>query len=324
MKSIVKYNDLLTLFNCATGKMGKTINNTRKFNVHFHYFLILNVAVLREACTQPIELVKNAVGSIYWPYYGLNTIGNMIPGEGYQVKPIDPIVFYYPNNTSYTQSKSIEDNIEVYEYYQELYINTDNFMIVGIPVEAWDVIPQVGDEIAAIGEHGQVTGRAVYQGGFMGMVIYGDDLYTQGIIEGLSNEEEFTLEIWNGLSKAITNFKIEDWIQGDGQFGSGKINIAGIKVAEEAVNNANPFTALVHPNPSNGYFNIDLISTIETNIDVSVYDHSGKLIQSDQDINVHVGRSLIELDLTSRAVGSYVVHLASKDHKQKLKLIIVR
>jgi len=36
--------------------------------------------------TGPVEIVKSGNGLVYWPYYGLNTIVNMIPGQGYQLK----------------------------------------------------------------------------------------------------------------------------------------------------------------------------------------------------------------------------------------------
>ncbi len=32
-----------------------------------------------------IDIIKNEHGQIYWPFYGLNTIGMLMPGEGYQV-----------------------------------------------------------------------------------------------------------------------------------------------------------------------------------------------------------------------------------------------
>jgi hypothetical protein len=45
-----------------------------------------------------IIIVKNDLGQIYWPEYGLNMIGNMIPGEGYQIKVSAPVTFSYPPN----------------------------------------------------------------------------------------------------------------------------------------------------------------------------------------------------------------------------------
>ena len=45
-----------------------------------------------------IVLVKNGYGFVYWPAYGINNIGNMIPGEGYQVKMTNAVSLTYPPN----------------------------------------------------------------------------------------------------------------------------------------------------------------------------------------------------------------------------------
>ncbi len=45
-----------------------------------------------------IEIVKNGSGYVYWPAFGLNLIGNLQPGEGYQVKLNAAQNFTYPAN----------------------------------------------------------------------------------------------------------------------------------------------------------------------------------------------------------------------------------
>jgi hypothetical protein len=45
-----------------------------------------------------IEIVKNGLGQVYYPQYGVNLIGNMNTGEGYQVKMNLADTLYYPAN----------------------------------------------------------------------------------------------------------------------------------------------------------------------------------------------------------------------------------
>ncbi|MBT3210215.1 MAG: DNRLRE domain-containing protein [Bacteroidetes bacterium] len=45
-----------------------------------------------------IVIVKNGNGLIYWPSFGINNIVNMIPGEGYQIKTLNSVVFTYLAN----------------------------------------------------------------------------------------------------------------------------------------------------------------------------------------------------------------------------------
>ena len=45
-----------------------------------------------------IAIMKNGVGQVYWPAFGLNAIGDMEPGKGYQIKMLNGVVFSYPAN----------------------------------------------------------------------------------------------------------------------------------------------------------------------------------------------------------------------------------
>ena len=43
-----------------------------------------------------LEILKDEYGNVYWPEFGLNSIGNMCPGKGYQVKTLEASAFSYP------------------------------------------------------------------------------------------------------------------------------------------------------------------------------------------------------------------------------------
>lgn len=45
-----------------------------------------------------ISLVKSGAGMIYWPQYSVNSIGNMQPGVGYQLKALAAFTLTYPAN----------------------------------------------------------------------------------------------------------------------------------------------------------------------------------------------------------------------------------
>ncbi|MEA3444105.1 MAG: hypothetical protein U9R19_05195 [Bacteroidota bacterium] len=45
-----------------------------------------------------VSLMKNGNGEVYWPQWNVNAIGTMKPGEGYQLKAINPFDLYYPAN----------------------------------------------------------------------------------------------------------------------------------------------------------------------------------------------------------------------------------
>ena len=43
-------------------------------------------------------MAKSGGGLVYWPLYGINNIGNMNPGEGYQIKMLAADTLLYPAN----------------------------------------------------------------------------------------------------------------------------------------------------------------------------------------------------------------------------------
>ena len=60
------------------------------------------VSILSSFVTS-VQLAKNGAGQVYWPAYGLDLIGNMNPGEGYQIKLSSAQILIYPANTIQTE-----------------------------------------------------------------------------------------------------------------------------------------------------------------------------------------------------------------------------
>ncbi|MCF8372133.1 MAG: LamG domain-containing protein [Bacteroidales bacterium] len=58
----------------------------------------LSVATVFSSISSSVHIVKNGSGQVYWPTYGLNLIGNMQPGQGYQIKMNVAQNLVYPAN----------------------------------------------------------------------------------------------------------------------------------------------------------------------------------------------------------------------------------
>tara|TARA_B110000444_G_scaffold242426_1_gene259733 strand:+ start:29 stop:1327 length:1299 start_codon:yes stop_codon:yes gene_type:complete len=56
-----------------------------------------NIVTLMNPILDEVIIVKDQDGNVYWPEYNLNSIGNMEPGKGYQIKIDDDVMFNYPN-----------------------------------------------------------------------------------------------------------------------------------------------------------------------------------------------------------------------------------
>jgi uncharacterized protein (TIGR02145 family) len=61
--------------------------------LHISPALIANMLV---PLGSDLVLAKNGTGQIYWPAYSVNLIGQMNPGQGYQLKMNNAVIFSYP------------------------------------------------------------------------------------------------------------------------------------------------------------------------------------------------------------------------------------
>jgi photosystem II stability/assembly factor-like uncharacterized protein len=58
----------------------------------------LNCETVFAGIADNIVIVKDNFGNVYIPSYGINTIGNLVPGQGYQIYVTNPDVLVYPGN----------------------------------------------------------------------------------------------------------------------------------------------------------------------------------------------------------------------------------
>ncbi|MAQ31542.1 MAG: hypothetical protein CMD26_02250, partial [Flavobacteriales bacterium] len=112
-----------------------------------------NAADMMSPVVENLTILKDENGSVYWPMFGLNSIGDMCPGKGYQVKMMETSIFSYPSGGRFGFN---EVTIVEKPVYFETAVNTGNNMTIGLPTTAWEVMPAIGDEIAAYDESGSL------------------------------------------------------------------------------------------------------------------------------------------------------------------------
>ncbi len=274
--------------------------------------------------SQNVILVKEENGLIYWPQYGTNMIGNMIPGEGYQIKVDTTISFNFSNNDNNFGTKSEVHRTEwTFEHFtDDNNLFTTEFMVLMIPYESWDEVPEYGSEIGLIGESGQLVGRAIFEGDHTAFVVYGDNLYTE-TEEGLSESEEFTVAIWNPILKATKSLKITEWEKGNEQYEKGKVCIAGKSIEDEInLEYGGEFLVECYPNPSSGKFNINILSPVEDIVRINLFNLNGQLVFSSE-LKIIVGKQQLTFDGSTYSPGSYSMQITCSSKTLTQKLIII-
>ena len=180
-----------------------------------------NAETMMSPIVDELQILKNETGLVYWPTFNLNSLGDMCPGKGYQIKTNSDIGFNYSNSNG---ARYGDVYIERPVHFDEP-VNTGNNMIIGLPLNSWETTPSIGDEIAAYGEDGTLIGSTTFQGDHIALTIWGDDLTTNkkdGTVEG----ETISFKLWNSQTGIEQALEVR-WSQGVGFYTTDGISVAG-------------------------------------------------------------------------------------------------
>ena len=168
-----------------------------------------------------LVILKDEAGSVYWPMFGLNSIGNMCPGKGYQIKMSTGTTLNYPASGGQRYGDVYTER----PIHFDEPANTGSNMTIGFPQYAWNSTLSIGDEIAAYDEDGRLIGSTVYEGNNLALTVWGDDITTDekdGLLEG----ERVIFRLWSSTTSTEQSLDIK-WKEGSGIYSTDGISIAG-------------------------------------------------------------------------------------------------
>jgi hypothetical protein len=264
-----------------------------------------------------VNIMKNQDGLLVWPLYSFNSIGNMVPGQGYQIQMISPVTFYFPANSAIV-AKS--DYIRPVPSYFDKSQNTGSNMSLIIPGYAWINQPLPGDEIGIFNQAGMLCGSAVYEEGFSLIPVWGDDELTTAA-DGMKKEEVFTLRLFSRASKSESEIEITSWNSGDGTYQKNGLAIAA-KV--EMVPSFTFVLEELFPNPASTSTNIEFMLPYEANIHIGIYNVLGERMQELVNERMKSGEYSLKVDLSAFSNGIYFVRFESDATKMTRSLTVIR
>ena len=249
-----------------------------------------------------ITIVKDDIGNVFWPAYYINMIGNMTPGEGYQMKLANATNFTYTPPTS-NSAKSCKQ-IPQPGYFQTVK-NTGSNMSLCIPKTAWQTNPVVSTELGVFSTSGRLVGSAVYTGENLAISIWGDDEYSQEI-DGMMNGENFIIKIWNGESEET--LEAESWKEGDEFFENNKISVVE-KLSNTEFLISNFQLHQNYPNPFSKTTEIKFSLPEASYLEINVYNLLGEQIEQIAEREFDKGSHTIVFDAKDYAPGTYFYKL---------------
>ena len=267
-----------------------------------------------------IIIIKEDEGLVYWPIFGLNTLVNMYPGEGYQINTSAAITFHYSDNDNNLGTKSTNRNyISQYEYYNNVSaFNNGNSMLLLIPDDAWENIPEIGTEIAVLSPEGTIVGHGVFNGSHVPVLIYGDDIYTHNK-EAIEGQQQFTIETWNPETREVKSFEVNNWKMGDDKYEIGKISIVGdLKPVSQ---NVAELSMNCFPNPAKDMSELVVKVTGDIEASITLVDMNGKMVKKIANGNLDKGIHTYTIDLSNLSKGVFFVNLSTKTSQHSTKIV---
>ncbi|MDG1144872.1 MAG: lamin tail domain-containing protein, partial [Flavobacteriales bacterium] len=209
--------------------------------------------------TDNLVIAKDFQGSAYLPEYNFNGIGDMFPGQGYQLKLNEADVLSYLSNEESYRFASVEVTSNVLSHFAVV-SPTDQNMTIVIEDAAWAKLPHTGAEIAVYDKVGSLVGSAVYSSPVTVLTVWGDDATTRAK-DGLFNSEEFSFYVWD--DSKISPLKVASWLEGDASFVVNAVNVVSSISFDSSVAETSPIKRELikvinvlgrEVNPNNTYF----------------------------------------------------------------------
>jgi len=167
-------------------------------------------------------IAKDYNGAAYLPEWNFNGIGDMYPGQGYQLKTSNADVLVFNSNDDSYRMSAVEVTENNVSHYAKV-AATDNNMTVVIEDAAWDVLPTEGAEVAAFDKDGNMVGSAIYSSPVTVVTVWGDDATTTSK-DGMLVSESVSFKVWN--TNEVRDFTVAKWIEGSSSY-----QVDGISVA---------------------------------------------------------------------------------------------
>ena len=151
-----------------------------------------------------LVIAKNNAGQVYWPAASQNTIGNLLPGQGYKIYVSAASTLTYPANTTALaktpESARLTKSLQHFNIAHQLTGN-DAILLVKAPCL------QENDEVAIYSSTGVSVGAAVAQNGQALITIWGADDLTKPI-DGAPQGDQLTLKHWSAAAKTETPLQV--------------------------------------------------------------------------------------------------------------------
>ncbi len=226
------------------------------------------------------EIVKDVAGlGILWPEYGINTLGNFVPGKAYYALMNMAGSIIFPANAKNAESFPAQA-VELPANPWTNKISGPATHVVAMLSSGFSGV-MTGDVIALFGENGKCYGISKIRSLSENAVIaaYADDPYTHSQ-DGFASNENMNLKLFRPQSNEVLDITTTyDLKQPNTHYfqNEGVSVITALKVSALGINDASTANISLYPNPTNGLVELSGINDFTK---IEIYNANGKLMRT--------------------------------------------
>lgn len=262
-------------------------------------------------------IAKNNEGKVYMPEYDINDIGNMVPGQGYQIYLSKPATLLYPAN-----SIGKIANLKIINSPKKLIpkmFNTGSNATLLLRI-----ITEDGVEVGAFDSKDILVGSGIVQNNQIVITVWGNDLQIDQNF-GIKTGEIFTLKALNPLTNTLSDLSIKNVksvITNHSKQGfvykNNEVYFAETEFSIE-------FNKLsVAPNPATSIINISFDINIPGTTKITLYNLNGDELDVISQKFFETGVYKIPYDISRYMQGVYYIKLENKARTTAKSLVIMR
>ncbi len=275
-----------------------------------------------------IIIVKEGLGRVYWPKYGISQITSLHAGRGYFIKVSAPVAFSYASSVSKAVSIAVSDVSHFITAPK-----TDNNATVLV---AGDIQPSIdglpltsGDEIGVFTSEGICAGAGVWKGENLAITVWGDDAQTPDI-DGIQSGETYRFIIWDRKS--------DREVEASATFASGESSytVNALVVLETLLGehesvfvddsrHPQQFSLSQNfPNPFNPTTTVSFSLPRPNHVTLKVYNSVGEQVAVLADGQFSAGQHTVALDASGFAAGLYFYRIEADSFMDVRKMMVVK
>ena len=260
-----------------------------------------------------LVLVKEVAGSgVYWPQFGINTLGFVQPGKSYFVLMNAPAII----NFGISSTKSHYDAKPA-----EIINSPWNAVVPGpashvVAFRLAENVFQKGDIVGGFNTDGTCTGlvQLTDADAPFALTVFGNTAYAL-LANGLESGEAISYRLYRPSTGETFSLEVRyNTAMNTGNFeNNGLSEVKSVKLAPVGVSDISPLKVSIYPNPNDGTFTIDGNGE---QTELKIFNAFGEQVYSSEALLPH------KVDLSYQAGGVYFIKITSAKGGYYGKLII--